>query len=148
MLLLKREAVQVLLKHPAIHCRMSDEEKEKEKDMGEGRNFFMNYSDSDLSDSSSDSDDEEQKTSRKKRKLDEKSGASGGKAGSSGGEVKGGSGGVPLPKPDDLFRSVSKPAFLYNPLNKQIDWESRIVKAPEEVRVRPGCRNRNTMKHC
>jgi len=37
-----------------------------------------------------------------------------------------------LPKPDDLFKSVSKPAFLYNPLNKQIDWESRIVKAPEE----------------
>lgn len=133
--------MQVLLKHPAIHCRMSDEEKEKEKekDMGEGRNFFMNYSDSDLSDSSSDSDDGEQKTSRKKRKLDEKSGASGG-------EVKGGSGGVPLPKPDDLFRSVSKPAFLYNPLNKQIDWENRIVKAPEEVRVRPGCRNRNTIR--
>ncbi|KAL4634929.1 hypothetical protein GN956_G13960 [Arapaima gigas] len=40
--------------------------------------------------------------------------------------------GAALPKPDDLFRSVSKPAFLYNPLNKNIDWESRIVKAPEE----------------
>ncbi|XP_017342998.1 UPF0690 protein C1orf52 homolog [Ictalurus punctatus] len=100
---------------------MSDEEKEK----GEGRNFFMTYSDSDLSDSS-DSDDGEQKPSQKKKKLDEK-------AGSSGGEVKSGSGGVPLPKPDELFRSVSKPAFLYNPLNKQIDWESRIVKAPEEL---------------
>ncbi|KAF4078447.1 hypothetical protein AMELA_G00199200 [Ameiurus melas] len=104
---------------------MSDEEKETEK--GEGRNFFMTYSDSDLSDSSSsDSDDGEQKPSRKKKKLDEN-------AGSSGGEVKSGSGGVPLPKPDELFRSVSKPAFLYNPLNKQIDWESRIVKAPEEL---------------
>lgn len=116
------KAVQVLLKHPAIPGKMSDEEKEK----GEGRNFFMTYSDSDLSDSS-DSDDGEQKPSQKKKKLDEK-------AGSSGGEVKSGSGGVPLPKPDELFRSVSKPAFLYNPLNKQIDWESRIVKAPEEVR--------------
>lgn len=124
LLLLKcsRKAVQVLLKHPAIPGKMSDEEKEK----GEGRNFFMTYSDSDLSDSS-DSDDGEQKPSQKKKKLDEK-------AGSSGGEVKSGSGGVPLPKPDELFRSVSKPAFLYNPLNKQIDWESRIVKAPEEVR--------------
>ncbi|XP_039591352.1 UPF0690 protein C1orf52 homolog [Polypterus senegalus] len=37
-----------------------------------------------------------------------------------------------LPRPDELFKSVSKPAFLYNPLNKQIDWESRTVKAPEE----------------
>lgn len=109
---------------------MADEEKEK----GEGRNFFMAYSDSELSDSSSsDSDDGEQKSSRKRKKLDVKNGASEGKAGSSGGEVKSGCGGVPLPKPDELFRSVSKPAFLYNPLNKQIDWESRIVKAPEEV---------------
>ncbi|KAJ3599533.1 hypothetical protein NHX12_033492 [Muraenolepis orangiensis] len=38
----------------------------------------------------------------------------------------------PLPRPDELFRSVSRPAFLYNPLNKHIDWESRAVKAPEE----------------
>ncbi|XP_072552354.1 UPF0690 protein C1orf52 homolog [Salminus brasiliensis] len=41
-------------------------------------------------------------------------------------------GGAPLPGPDELFRTVSRPAFLYNPLNKHIDWESRIVKAPEE----------------
>ncbi|KAM3619332.1 uncharacterized protein V6R79_006586 [Siganus canaliculatus] len=40
--------------------------------------------------------------------------------------------GAPLPKPDDLFRSVSKPAFLYNPLNKEIDWDSLTVKPPEE----------------
>ncbi|XP_060750834.1 UPF0690 protein C1orf52 homolog [Tachysurus vachellii] len=93
---------------------MSDEEKAS----GEGRNFFISYSDSS---SSSDSSDEEQKTSQtsqKKLKLDLKQRSDGAAA--------------PLPKPDELFRSVSKPAFLYNPLNKQIDWESRIVKAPEE----------------
>lgn len=39
-----------------------------------------------------------------------------------------------LPGPDELFRSVTCPAFLYNPLNKQIDWERHVVKAPEEVR--------------
>lgn len=111
---------------------MADDEEEK----SEGRNFFMTYSDSELSDSSSSSSDwdgGEQKPSRKrKKKLDAKSE---GQTGSSGGEGRSGSGGVPLPKPDELFRSVSKPAFLYNPLNKQIDWESRIVKAPEEVSV-------------
>ncbi|KAM6065945.1 UPF0690 protein C1orf52 homolog [Chlamydotis macqueenii] len=38
-----------------------------------------------------------------------------------------------LPPPDELFRRVSQPpAFLYNPLNKQIDWESRVLRAPEE----------------
>lgn len=46
-----------------------------------------------------------------------------------------------LPPPDELFRKVSQPpAFLYNPLNKQIDWESRVLRAPEEVR--PGGRGR------
>lgn len=40
-----------------------------------------------------------------------------------------------LPGPDELFRSVTRPAFLYNPLNKQIDWERHVVKAPEEVRL-------------
>lgn len=39
-----------------------------------------------------------------------------------------------LPGPEELFRSVTRPAFLYNPLNKQIDWERHVVKAPEEVR--------------
>lgn len=44
-----------------------------------------------------------------------------------------------LPPPDELFRRVSQPpAFLYNPLNRQIDWESRVVRPPEEVRGR-GC---------
>lgn len=38
-----------------------------------------------------------------------------------------------LPGPDELFRSVNRPAFLYNPLHKEIDWESRVVRAPEEV---------------
>lgn len=54
-----------------------------------------------------------------------------------GGAAAGGSpGGRPrLPPPDELFRRVSQPpAFLYNPLNKQIDWESRVLRAPEEVR--------------
>nr|XP_004653712.1 UPF0690 protein C1orf52 homolog [Jaculus jaculus] len=37
-----------------------------------------------------------------------------------------------LPGPDELFRSVTRPAFLYNPLNKQIDWDRHVVKAPEE----------------
>ncbi|XP_007437625.1 UPF0690 protein C1orf52 homolog [Python bivittatus] len=37
-----------------------------------------------------------------------------------------------LPGPEELFRSVNRPAFLYNPLHKEIDWESRVVRAPEE----------------
>ncbi|XP_048354323.1 UPF0690 protein C1orf52 homolog [Sphaerodactylus townsendi] len=37
-----------------------------------------------------------------------------------------------LPGPDELFSSVNRPAFLYNPLHKEIDWESRVVRAPEE----------------
>ncbi|KAF5901432.1 UPF0690 protein C1orf52, partial [Clarias magur] len=110
---------------------MSDEEK------SEGRNFFMTYSDSSESSSSSSSSDSEageQRPPRKKKKkeLEARSGASAGTAGASGVEQRAGSGGAPLPRPDELFRSVSRPAFLYNPLNKQIDWESRIVKAPEE----------------
>ncbi|XP_053102958.1 UPF0690 protein C1orf52 homolog [Hemicordylus capensis] len=38
----------------------------------------------------------------------------------------------PLPRPEELFRSVNRPAFLYNPLHKEIDWESRVLRAPEE----------------
>ncbi|XP_068808732.1 UPF0690 protein C1orf52 homolog isoform X2 [Struthio camelus] len=55
-----------------------------------------------------------------------------------GGGGAAGAGGSPgrrprLPPPDELFRRVSQPpAFLYNPLNKQIDWESRVLRAPEE----------------
>ncbi|XP_053549856.1 UPF0690 protein C1orf52 homolog [Bombina bombina] len=37
-----------------------------------------------------------------------------------------------LPGPDELFQSVTRPAFLYNPLNKHIDWDRRVVRAPEE----------------
>nr|XP_033772805.1 UPF0690 protein C1orf52 homolog [Geotrypetes seraphini] len=37
-----------------------------------------------------------------------------------------------LPKPDELFQSVTRPSFLSNPLNKQIDWERRVLRAPEE----------------
>ncbi|XP_038000610.1 UPF0690 protein C1orf52 homolog [Motacilla alba alba] len=50
------------------------------------------------------------------------------------GAASGGTPGRPrLPPPDELFRRVSQPpAFLYNPLNKEIDWESRVLRAPEE----------------
>lgn len=84
--------------------------------------FFSSYDD--LSDSS-DSDDEAQ--SRKKTSQKAAAEAPGGDAQSS-------RSGAPLPGPDELFNSVSKPAFLYNPLNKEIDWDSLAVKAPEEVK--------------
>ncbi|XP_051737180.1 UPF0690 protein C1orf52 homolog [Ctenopharyngodon idella] len=87
----------------------------------EGRNFFMGFDD--LSDSSSDSDSHE--SSKKSRGEPEPSGSSNPQSRKRAAE--------PLPKPDDLFRSVSKPAFLYNPLNKVIDWDRRTVKAPEEA---------------
>ncbi|XP_047443831.1 UPF0690 protein C1orf52 homolog [Mugil cephalus] len=87
--------------------------------------FFSSYDD--LSDSSSDSDEEGQ--SRKKKAGTE---AAGSGVQSSQHGTKRAAGGAPLPRPDELFGSVSKPAFLYNPLNKQIDWDSLTVKAPEE----------------
>ncbi|XP_075471756.1 UPF0690 protein C1orf52 homolog [Ascaphus truei] len=37
-----------------------------------------------------------------------------------------------LPRPDELFQSVSRPAFLYNPLHKHIDWDRRVLRAPQE----------------
>ncbi|XP_022595841.1 UPF0690 protein C1orf52 homolog [Seriola lalandi dorsalis] len=86
--------------------------------------FFSSYDD--LSDSS---DSDEEGDGRKKKPVTD---APGSGAESSQHGTKRGAGGAPLPKPDDLFSSVSKPAFLYNPLNKQIDWESLTVKAPEE----------------
>ncbi|KAG5275638.1 hypothetical protein AALO_G00122910 [Alosa alosa] len=95
-----------------------------EKKKSDSLNFFMGYDD--LSDSSDSSDDEGPKSSKTK------DGASASRSDGSQQGTKRAAGGTPLPKPDDLFRSVSKPTFLYNPLNKQIDWESRIVKAPEE----------------
>ncbi|KAF3690645.1 UPF0690 protein C1orf52 -like protein [Channa argus] len=89
--------------------------------------FFSSYDD--LSDSSDDSDSGEEGDSRKKRPRTDaaESGAQSSPHG-----VKRAAGGPSLPKPDELFRSVSKPAFLYNPLNKQIDWDGLAVKAPEE----------------
>ncbi|XP_018549543.1 UPF0690 protein C1orf52 homolog [Lates calcarifer] len=86
--------------------------------------FFSSYDD--LSDSS---DSDEEGGSRKKKPGTE---AAGSGAESSQHGTKRAAGGAPLPRPDELFSSVSKPAFLYNPLNKQIDWESLTVKAPEE----------------
>lgn len=88
--------------------------------------FFSSYDD--LSDSSDSDEEDRRKTSQKAG-----TGASGGEAHSSQQGGKRAAGGAPLPKPDELFNSVKKPAFLYNPLNKQIDWESLTVKAPEEV---------------
>lgn len=85
----------------------------------EARNFFMGFDD--LSDSSSDSDNE---SSKKKQSKPETSGLPEPQNRKRAAEA--------LPKPDELFRSVSKPAFLYNPLNKVIDWDRRTVKAPEE----------------
>lgn len=93
--------------------------------------FFSSYDD--LSDSSNDSDSDEEGESRKKHPGKD---APGGAAQSSERGAKRAAGGAPLPRPDELFGSVSRPAFLYNPLNKQIDWDSLAVKAPEEVRWR------------
>lgn len=90
---------------------MSDEEK------SETRNFFMGYDD--LSDSSSDSES----------RIGPEASASPAPADPQQSRKRAAE---PLPRPDELFRSVSKPAFLYNPLNKAIDWDSRAVRAPEE----------------
>ncbi|XP_010900417.1 UPF0690 protein C1orf52 homolog [Esox lucius] len=90
--------------------------------------YFMSYDDLSDSSDSSDSDIGGQKKSR--GKGDGEASGSGNKSPQH--ATKRGASGVPLPKPDELFKSVSKPSFLYNPLNKQIDWESRAVKAPEE----------------
>lgn len=92
--------------------------------------FFSSYDD--LSDSSDGSDSDEEGESRKKKPGTD---AHGGGAQSSQHGTKRAAGGAPLPKPEELFGSVSKPAFLYNPLNKEIDWESLTVKAPEEVKT-------------
>ncbi|KAG9350914.1 hypothetical protein JZ751_024803 [Albula glossodonta] len=103
-----------------------------EKKKRDPLHYFMSYDDlsgSSNSSSSSDSDEEGQDSSKKKR--DTNSAESSKDAASQQGTKRAASG-APLPKPDELFRSVSKPAFLYNPLNKHIDWESRTVKAPEE----------------
>ncbi|XP_034738164.1 UPF0690 protein C1orf52 homolog [Etheostoma cragini] len=92
-----------------------------------GLGFFSSYDD--LSDSSGGSDSDQEEDSRKKKQGTD---GPGNGAQSSKQGTKRAAGGAPLPKPHELFGSVSKPAFLYNPLNKQIDWESLTVKAPEE----------------
>ncbi|XP_026179575.1 UPF0690 protein C1orf52 homolog [Mastacembelus armatus] len=89
--------------------------------------FFSSYDD--LSDSSNGSDSDEEGESRRTRAGTD--GPGGGTRSPVHGSKRA-AGGAPLPRPDELFGSVSKPAFLYNPLNKQIDWDSLTVKAPEE----------------
>ncbi|XP_054900822.1 UPF0690 protein C1orf52 homolog [Poeciliopsis prolifica] len=84
--------------------------------------FFSSYDD--LSDSTSDSDEEGD--SRKKKAGTEAEGSG------TQSTAKRTAGGAALPRPDELFSSVSKPTFLYNPLNKEIDWDSLTVKPPEE----------------
>ncbi|XP_063283211.1 UPF0690 protein C1orf52 homolog [Pelobates fuscus] len=37
-----------------------------------------------------------------------------------------------LPGPDQLFQSVSRPSFLCNPLSQHIDWDRRVLRAPQE----------------
>eukprot|EP00061_Rhincodon_typus_P001986 g16319.t1 len=37
-----------------------------------------------------------------------------------------------LPRPDELFSSVSRPSFLGRPTSGLINWEKRVVRAPEE----------------
>nr|XP_057929310.1 UPF0690 protein C1orf52 homolog [Doryrhamphus excisus] len=91
--------------------------------------FFSSYDD--LSDSSD--SDEEAKDDRGEPSQKEGRDAEGSKSISSQQESKPATGGSLLPKPEELFKSVSKPAFLYNPLNKEIDWDSLTVKAPEEA---------------
>ncbi|MBN3313248.1 CA052 protein, partial [Atractosteus spatula] len=83
--------------------------------------FFAAYGSSSESDSESDCEQGAQAAGRTRQRSAPQQG-----------DTQAVAGAVALPKPDDLFRSISKPSFLYNPLNKQIDWESRTVKAPEE----------------
>lgn len=92
--------------------------------------FFSSYDD--LSDSSNASgSDEEEEVGNGRKKSDKNVPGSDTDVLQQG--TKRSASGVPLPKPDELFETVSKPAFLYNPLNKEIDWDSLVVKAPEEA---------------
>lgn len=95
--------------------------------------FFSSYDD--LSDSSDGSDSDHGRDLVKKTAPSHSSSVES-EAQPSQQAPKRAAGGAPLPRPDDLFRSVSKPAFLYNPLNKQIDWDNLTVKPPEEVKTR------------
>ncbi|XP_077441003.1 UPF0690 protein C1orf52 homolog [Vanacampus margaritifer] len=91
--------------------------------------FFSSYDD--LSDSS-DSDEEAAHRRRDPSQKPETE-ATGREPNSSQQKSKAEAGENRLPKPDELFNSVSKPAFLYNPLNKEIDWDNLAVKLPEEA---------------
>ncbi|XP_040843310.1 UPF0690 protein C1orf52 homolog isoform X1 [Ochotona curzoniae] len=83
--------------------------------------YFAAYGSSSSGSSGEEDDSEPEETSRRAADAEAKpAGGCGNKA-----EKR-------LPGPDELFRSVTRPAFLYNPLNKQIDWERHVVKAPEE----------------
>uniref|UniRef100_A0A8C6T6X6 Chromosome 1 open reading frame 52 n=1 Tax=Neogobius melanostomus TaxID=47308 RepID=A0A8C6T6X6_9GOBI len=101
-------------------------EEKKSSSMG----FFSSYDD--LSDSSNASgSDEEEGDSRKKTSLNKDASGSDTQVPQQG--TKRSASGAPLPRPDELFGTVSRPAFLYNPLNKEIDWDNLVVKAPEEA---------------
>ncbi|XP_054646025.1 UPF0690 protein C1orf52 homolog [Dunckerocampus dactyliophorus] len=91
--------------------------------------FFSSYDD--LSDSSD--SDEEAKDGREEPREKAEADADGSESNSFQQGSKPAAGGSLLPKPEELFKSVSKPTFLYNPLNKEIDWDSLTVKAPEEA---------------
>ncbi|XP_057696024.1 UPF0690 protein C1orf52 homolog [Corythoichthys intestinalis] len=91
--------------------------------------FFSSYDD--LSDSSA--SDEEASHRRRDQHQEPGTDATGSDAKCSAQGSKQEAGENRLPKPDELFNSVSKPAFLYNPLNKEIDWDNLTVKPPEEA---------------
>lgn len=105
--------------------------------------FFSSYDD--LSDSSDGSDSDDEGGVVKKTAPSHSSSVESG-AQSSQQATKRAAGGAPLPKPDELFRSVSKPTFLYNPLNKEIDWDNLTVKPPEEVNKRASSSKMHTMR--
>lgn len=106
---------------------MNMSEEKKSGSMG----FFSSYDDLSDSSNASGSDEEGEGENRKKTSSKVDKQASGSEAPQQG--TKRSSSGAPLPKPDELFGTVSRPAFLYNPLNKEIDWDSLVVKAPEEA---------------
>ncbi|XP_077391386.1 UPF0690 protein C1orf52 homolog [Festucalex cinctus] len=91
--------------------------------------FFSSYDD--LSDSS----DSDKEADRRRRDPSQKpeTDTTGREPNAAQQESKAEAGENRLPKPDELFNSVSKPAFLYNPLNKEIDWDNLTVKPPEEA---------------
>lgn len=105
-------------------------EEQKSSSMG----FFSSYDDlSDSSNTSGSEDEEEEGDSRKKTSLKSHKDASGSDTQVPQQGTKRSADGAPLPKPDELFETVSRPAFLYNPLNKEIDWDNLVVKPPEEA---------------